>query len=117
MDLGTLFPGVQNVPGVGFVNTGTLPYSGANPKTGLGDDAAVMMISGLGADDAHGTTKSNIDAAGNPIAQALYQLPDVGALLRAKVRVGAYEVPVWVLLLAALGGMGLAGWYFWGKKK
>lgn len=117
MDLGTLFPGVQNVPGVGFVNTGTLPYSGAHPKDGtLGDESAVMMISGLGADDAHGTTKSNIDAAGNPIAQALYQLPDVGTLLRAKVRVGAYEVPVWVLLLVLASGMGLAGWYFFKKK-
>ena len=109
MDLRTLFPDVAPVPGFGYV-------AGIPPGT-LGDEASVMMISGLGTKqtrlaEARALTQSNLNASGKPITQAMFQLPNVKALLAANVRIGAYDVPVWVLVLAAMGVVSVAGWYF-----
>ena len=109
VDIGALFPGVAQVPGVGFVQS----RGNAGP---LGDDASVMMISGLGK-EAPVSKQSNLDASGKPVVQAAWQLPDVKTLLAAKVKLWEYEVPVWVLLLIVTGALGVAGWYFFVKPR
>lgn len=119
-DLGQLFPGTQNIPGVGYIS---IPYVGAHPRddkavNGLGDESAVMMISGIGASGDRASSTSNQDASGNFVAQALLQIPSISDLLKAKVRIGTYEIPVWALALIVASGLGIAGWYFFqGKKK
>lgn len=111
MDLNSLFPGVAQVPGMGFVQSAR--------GGSLGDDASVMMISGLGQEPrgALQSKTSNVDASGKNIRQAVFSIPNLTSLLTAKVRVGEYEVPVWVLALAAAGVLGVAGWYFYLRPK
>ena len=97
--------GVTQLADGSYVATGTLGR--------LGDDASVMMISGAGQVGA-AVAQSRSDA-GTP-RQGIFVLPDLSTLLSAKVRIGTYDIPVWVVVLAAAGVVGVAGWYFFIRK-
>lgn len=103
-DLRGLFGGsLQHVPGLGYVSAG-----GSGP---LGDEAAVMMISGVGEGE-----------GGDPRQRASAASIDRGAqtlrsILTQPVQIGGLTQPLWVWLLAATGIVGAAGWYFFLKKK
>lgn len=94
------FPGLQHVAGVGFIQTGGNPIGG--PASSFGDESAVMMISGLGADASQ--------AAPAPVAV------DLLTALKTPIRIGAIELPLWTWLLLAMSVGGGVG-YFVGRKK
>ncbi len=105
IDVNSLFGGsLQHVPGVGYVNAPANNVAGA-----LGDDASVMMIGGLGDGlDAQGRMSSAvIDRSAQTLSMMLTQ----------PVKIGPVTQPLWVWLLGALGITGLAGWYFFAKRK
>lgn len=104
-NIGSLFGGVSQLADGSYVQAG----SGVGR---LGDDGAVMMISGVGSAPQVATSRSD---AGTP-RQGVFQLPDLSSLLAAKVRIGTYDIPVWVVILAAAGVVGVAGWYFFIRK-
>jgi hypothetical protein len=85
-----------------FVTTGGTGLPAA-PRA-LGDDASVMMISGVG------NVPANAPAV--PVAPAV----DLMTALKTPIRIGSLELPLWVWLAAALA-LGGAGGYWLGKKK
>ena len=94
---------VQFVPGLGYVNAPN--GSGA----GLGDDAAVMMVSGvdgLGAGAPQRGSSTAISIGTSSLMTALKQ----------NVTIGGITQPLWVWLLVAGGAAGVAGWWFWLRK-
>ena len=97
------FGNVQFVPGVGFVQAN----GGAAPVGALGDESAVMMISGLG-DTARPTGQT---ASISVIAGSFDRLK---MSLSEKYKFFGIELPMWMWLLIASGVVG-AG-VFWLKK-
>lgn len=107
LDLQSLF-GVQNVPGLGYVQAGV--SGGA-----LGDEAAVMMISGVGAAD------DQRQVAVNPATGAVQRIAGAGlglvAALTQPVTFIGVTLPLWLWLAILISGVGVAGWYFFMRKK
>ncbi len=92
--------GVTQASNGRFVTSGG---SGLPPAPrALGDDAAVMMISGL--KDA----PSGAPASPPPV--------DLMTALKTPIRIGSLELPLWVWLAAALA-LGGAGGYWFAKRK
>ncbi len=102
-NLGALFGGTHHVPGLGYVS-GT----GADAHGALGDEAAVMMVSGLGDETDFGTKVT--DGAARMVGARLTDA------LKAPVTIGVVTQPLWVWLVLALGGVGIAGWFFFKRK-
>ena len=105
------FSGVQFIPGVGYVEVGEAPMErGASRGTApasLGDDSAVMMISGLGrlgnapVLDARAANMVRASGRAQPVSSSMTIL--------------GISLPTWVWLLIGAGVVG-AGWYFFGRK-
>lgn len=109
--MSNFFSGVQFIPGVGHVEVG-----GTAP---LGDDASVMMISGLSASPAGATQYDdhrNIEV--DPVTgnQTVIQNPMMVGTLGRKVTLLGIELPVWAWILIGLGLLG-AGWVFFKDRK
>lgn len=111
-NLQNLFGGVQYVAGLGYV--GAPVPNALNGAPQLGDDASVMMISGLGAADDQ--RQVQVDAQGNAqsVAGAGFSLR---AALQQPVTIASVTLPLWAWLLIAAGVIGVAGYYFLLKKK
>lgn len=93
------FPGLQHVAGVGYIQTNGQPIGG--PAASFGDESAVMMIHGLGAEQAPAVAQPAVDLL---------------TALKTPIRIGAIELPLWTWLLLAMsvgGGIG----YFVGRRK
>lgn len=100
--------GATYVPGLGYVQ-GLPAAPGAGGQVGaLGDDASVMMISGLG------------DTPAQPTPQASAQ-PTIGSsnitdALTQPVTLGSITLPLWVWLLVGGGALGAAAYLLLKKK-
>lgn len=112
--------GVHWVPGVGWLGTGQSAGPLAGPQGGaLGDDASVMMISGLGA------PMGDVPVAAPPPADGVTAAPPptpglpLTVVLGQPVTIAGVTLPLWVWLLVAAGGVGVAGYFMLGfhKKK
>ena len=107
------FGNLQFVPGLGYVQPGTQAQSRQARSNGLGDDSAVMMISGL--NDAG----AGPDALNAPVPQVLNLRPGItaGPLDALKTPISLFNVTLplwaWLAIAALLGG---AGGYWQGKK-
>ncbi|TAL42433.1 MAG: hypothetical protein EPN91_08620 [Salinibacterium sp.] len=103
--------GISWVPGLGYV-------SGAQANGGgrLGDDAAVMMISGTGQMGSEGR-----QVAVNPQTGVVESVKGAGFTLRAAltqpVRIGTLELPLWAWLLIGAGVLSLGAYYMLFHKK
>lgn len=104
-NLQQLFSGVRWVPGLGYV--------GGASGNQLGDDASVMMISGLGSD----ARQVSVDAATGAVVGAQGGAFNLMAALRQPVKIGAIELPLWAWLLIGAGALGVAGYFLLFKKK
>ncbi len=101
VNINALFGGsLQHVPGVGYVNA---TQGGTAAVNGLGDEAAVMMISGVD----ERVQSASVDVATFTLSKLLTQ----------PVKIGPVTQPLWVWLLAACGAAGFAGWWFFAKRK
>ena len=109
------FAGVQWVPGLGYVSSGT-GASGLAGTSQLGDDASVMMISGPGnlGSDARNIQVNQETGVVEKVTGAGFRL---GVALKQPVVIGNITLPLWAWLLIAAGAMGLAGYFFLFKKK
>lgn len=94
------FGGTQFVPGVGWVQ------DNGGGVQGLGGEADVMMISGVGQDT--GTSYSG------SATQPLPGFADLKATLSNKYRFFGVELPLWMWLLVAVGAVG-AGYVLFQK--
>jgi len=121
MNVHALFGGMQHVPGLGYVQS-----PGAHGA--LGDESAVMMISGLGSSatipgvtedkgyrDANGNWVPNIVPVARPPSPASLK-PAMDAQLKQSVTLFNVTLPLWAWLIiaAALGGAG--GYYLGGRR-
>lgn len=101
------FSGVQFVPGVGYVDVGSAP---AAP---LGDDASVMMISGLGSE----ARQVSVDpVTGKGTLTAGQPMTVVTSALQKRVVFLGIDLPLWAWVLIGLGLLG-AGWAFFRNRK
>lgn len=98
--------GATHVPGLGFVQSSQGP-------THLGDDASVMMISGLGSESRNVQT----DAATGAVTRVTGAGWTLQAALTQPVKLFGIELPLWVWLLIASGVIGVAGYFMFLKKK
>jgi hypothetical protein len=88
---------------LGVTPAGNGYFVSESPQANLGDDASIMMISGLGSTKADETSSEKSDAA----------KPTVSAT--TPVKLFGVELPLWTwLIIAAL--LGGAGGYFVGRK-
>jgi len=112
----SFFGNVQHVPGMGFVQLGAPGApSGGGP---LGDDAAVMMISGIGGGGRLGADVATSAEVDTPTgSDTIITTFNLGGLLTSTVDVAGIKVPVWLFMLVAAGAIGFAGWYFFFRKK
>ena len=106
------FAGVQWVPGLGYVSSNS-GASGLAGTSQLGDDASVMMISGVGS-DARNVQVNQETGVVEKVTGAGFRL---GVALKQPVVIGNITLPLWAWLLIAAGAMGLAGYFFLFKKK
>lgn len=104
MSTGNLFQGVSYIPGVGHVEGGAI----SGP---LGDEHAVMMISGLGEAD---PAKGGVETHGQPTMAA--PAVDLLTAIRRPTKVFGIELPLWLWLLILAGVVG-AGYVFFYRKK
>lgn len=102
--------GATHVPGFGYVQQSGLGNAGQ-----LGDDASVMMISGLG------STDDQRQIAVNPQTGAVQSITGAGlsvqAALTQPVEILNIKLPLWVWLVLGGGALGAAVWFFMMKKK
>lgn len=119
--------GATHVPGIGFVQA-----TGGQRSNGLGDEAAVMMISGLGSSmDADGkfyplqipkqkpgAAQVKTGSVAGGAGSALITEAPVGlmAQLSQAITLGTITLPLWAWLLIS-AGLGAAGGYWAGSKK
>lgn len=120
-----IFGGMQYVPGLGYVQG-----QGGVARTGLGDESAVMMISGLG-NECVKRPDGSMDCGepygpmpGKTVTRVVPSSPgalkpasaDLTAQLTAPLTLFNVTLPVWVwlVLAAALGGAG--GYYLGGRR-
>lgn len=104
--------GIQWVPGLGYVSSGQQLAGGGK----LGDDAAVMMISGTGqmGSDSRNVTVNKETGVVEKVTGAGFSLK---AALTQPVRIGSLELPLWAWLLIGAGVLSVAGYYMLFKKK
>lgn len=115
--------GVSYVPGRGYIGAGMgslAGQSGLGRPSGLGDDASVMMISGLGqhmGDAGVPAPAPAVDANGNPVtAPAPPAGVSLSDALMQPITIGPVTLPLWAWLVIAAGGVGVAGYYLLYKK-
>jgi len=104
--------GIRYVPGFGYVGA---PVPNGVAGGALGDDASVMMISGLGAsDDQRQVAVNEATGAVESVKGAGYRL---GVALKMPVTIGSVTLPLWVWLLGTGTVLSTAAYYFLFKKK
>lgn len=102
--------GAVHVPGFGYVQGQGLGNAGQ-----LGDDASVMMISGLGAGDDQ--RQVAVDPATGKVQSVTGAGFSLQAALTQPVTIGGMTLPLWGWLLVLTGVVGVAGYMFFFKKK
>lgn len=112
VNVSNLFSGVSMVPGVGYVASAGSGGSALGAPGQLGDDASVMMISGLGSEGRQ--VAVNEEGVVQKVTGAAYSLK---AALSQPVKIGSVELPLWAWLLIAGGVIGAAGYFFLLRKK
>lgn len=104
-DIGSLF-GAQHVPGLGFVQVGG--------GTHLGDESAVMMISGVG------VGSEGRQVAVDPVTGAVQSVTGVGmnllSALKQPVTFVGITLPLWLWLAILISGVGIAGYLYFFKR-
>lgn len=103
--------GIRYVPGLGYVGP-QVPGPMGSPGP-LGDDASVMMISGLASEG----RQVAVDPASGAVAKVTGAAFTLRAALTQPVRIGSLELPLWAWLLIGAGVLSVAGYYMLFNKK
>ena len=102
--------GVQYVPGLGYVG----PQVPKNGVGALGDDASVMMISGVGAADDQRNYVVDEQGKVQSVTGAGFKLT---VALKQPVTIGSVTLPLWAWLLVGAGVLSVGAYFLLFKKK